>query len=112
VLPNAKFPTLALAIDRSFINLARMTANGPELVMRAPRSDGEYGKTDIPRRAFLSRSSLSRFHAATILVRVEFERSDLLWHLGEMERRHETARGLKAETHHHCDENRTSKVPF
>lgn len=47
MVPNAKFPTLALAIDRAFINLSCMTANGPELVMRAPASDTEHANTDI-----------------------------------------------------------------
>jgi hypothetical protein len=45
--PNAKFPTLALAIDNAFINLSRMTAKGPELIMRAPGPDTENDKTDI-----------------------------------------------------------------
>jgi len=37
MVPNAKFPTLALAIEKAFINLSRMTARGlPELIMRAP----------------------------------------------------------------------------
>jgi hypothetical protein len=47
VVPNAKFPTLALAIGKTFINLARMTANGPELIMRAPGTETEHAKTDI-----------------------------------------------------------------
>jgi len=47
MVPNAKFPTLALAIDKAFINLARMTANGPELIMRTPGTDTEHAKTDI-----------------------------------------------------------------
>ncbi len=45
VVPSAKFPTLALAIDKAFINLARMTANGPQPVMRAPGAD--HAQTDI-----------------------------------------------------------------
>lgn len=47
VVPNAKFPTLTLAIGKLFINLTRMTANGPELIMRAPGTDTEHSKTDI-----------------------------------------------------------------
>ena len=48
MVPNAKFPTLALAIEKAFINLSRMTARGlPELIMRAPGPDTEHGKTDI-----------------------------------------------------------------
>ncbi len=47
MVPNAKFPTLALAIDRAFINIARMTANGPDLVMRAPGPDTRHADTDI-----------------------------------------------------------------
>jgi hypothetical protein len=47
VVPNAKFPVLALAIDKAFINLARMTANGPELTMQAPAPETEHAKTDI-----------------------------------------------------------------
>jgi hypothetical protein len=47
IVPNAKFPTLALAIDKTFINLARITANGLELVMRAPGPDTEHGHADI-----------------------------------------------------------------
>jgi hypothetical protein len=47
VVPNAEFPTLALAVDKAIINLARMTANGPELVMRTPGPETEHGETDI-----------------------------------------------------------------
>jgi len=47
VVPNASFPTLALAIDRTFINLARMTARGPELIMRAPGAQTEHAESDI-----------------------------------------------------------------
>jgi len=47
VVPNAKFPTLALAIDKKFINLARMTENGPELIMRGPGTYTEHAETDI-----------------------------------------------------------------
>jgi hypothetical protein len=47
VVPNAKFPTLTLAIDKTFINLARMTEYGPELIVRAPGPDTEHAHTDI-----------------------------------------------------------------
>jgi hypothetical protein len=47
MVPNAKFPTLALAIDNAFINLARMTASGRELVMRDPPTNTEHANTDI-----------------------------------------------------------------
>jgi hypothetical protein len=47
VVPNAKFPTLALAIDKAFINLSRMTANGPELIVRAPGPETDHAHTDI-----------------------------------------------------------------
>ena len=47
IVPNAKFPTLALAIDKIFVNLSRMTANGPELMMRAPGPGTEHWNTDI-----------------------------------------------------------------
>jgi hypothetical protein len=47
VFPDAKFPTLALTIDEEIINLARMTANGPELVMGTPGPETEHAKTDI-----------------------------------------------------------------
>src|SRR4051812_9942176 len=47
VVPNAKFPTLALAIDKAFINLPRMTANGPELIVRAPGPETDHAHTDI-----------------------------------------------------------------
>jgi hypothetical protein len=50
MVPNAKFPTLALAIDKVFINLARMTACGPELLIQAPRTDTEHAHTDIALR--------------------------------------------------------------
>lgn len=36
MVPGAKFPTLALTIDNMHVNLSFMTANGPELLMRAP----------------------------------------------------------------------------
>jgi hypothetical protein len=36
MVPGAKFPSLALTINNTHINLSRMTANGPEPLMRAP----------------------------------------------------------------------------
>jgi hypothetical protein len=36
MVPGAKFPTLALTTNNTQINLSRMTANGPELLMRPP----------------------------------------------------------------------------
>jgi hypothetical protein len=34
MVPNALYPTLALTIDNTHINLSRVTANGAELLMR------------------------------------------------------------------------------
>jgi hypothetical protein len=45
--PGAKFPTLALSIGRSALNLGQMGPNGVELAMRAPKADRKEDEIDI-----------------------------------------------------------------
>lgn len=44
IVPGAMFPSLALSINRTHINLSHMTASGPRTNMRSPKDDA---KTDI-----------------------------------------------------------------
>jgi hypothetical protein len=47
MVPGSKFPTLALGIGRSVLNLGRMGANGVDLSMRAPKADRKEDEIDV-----------------------------------------------------------------
>lgn len=47
MVPNSKFPVLALTVETNHLNLGRITANGVELSMRAPRAASKQEEIDI-----------------------------------------------------------------